>query len=177
MPPFKMTLSKEQVEGRENVPKGIYMVRFIGFEPKLSKFDPANPNKERSINLNAKFEIIDNPEYAGRFLYEIMNMKQYGIQTEVCHGLGIPLEAGVDANGEPEYWIPGTWDNKPGFNPADPATFEYKGPLTGKTGRVEVTLSSYNGKDSSKINRYFCAIENCATKFPEIRHQDNLVKS
>jgi hypothetical protein len=177
MPPFKMSLSKEQVEGKEVLPAGLYEVRFIKFNPKLSKANAGNPDAERSINLNAEYEVINHPEYATRKLYEVMNMKSYNIQNEVCHAFGVPLESGVGDTGEVEYWIPGTWDNKPGFNPADPSTFEYKGPLIGQVAKVEVAVDNYQGRDNNKVRRYFCAIDDCATKFPEIRHSDNLLRS
>ena len=32
---FKMKVSKEAVEGLEVIPAGIYMVRFLGFKPRV----------------------------------------------------------------------------------------------------------------------------------------------
>jgi hypothetical protein len=168
MPPFKMTLSKEQVEGREAMPEGIYKVRFIKFNPKLSK---PNPGKPQSINLNAEYEVIDNPEFAGRKVYEIANMGSYNIQTEICHGFGIPLE--VDSDGS--YFIPGTWDSRPDFDSANPETYEYKGPLIGKVAQIELAVTSYNGRNRNQVRRYFCVVDDCGNKFPEIRHVQNLI--
>jgi hypothetical protein len=170
MPPFKMTLSKEQVEGKEALPEGIYEVRFIRFNPKLSK--DKGDGQERSINLNAEYEVMNNPEYAGRKVFEIMNMKSYNIQSEVCHAFGIPLD--VDDDGD--YYIPGTWDSKPDFDPALPETYEYKGPLTGKIGKIELAITTFQGRQRNQVRRYFCAVDDCATKFPEIRHVQNLIK-
>jgi hypothetical protein len=170
MPPFKMTLSKEQVEGKEALPEGIYKVRFIKFSPKSSK--DKGDGSPRSINLNAEYEVTDSPEFAGRKIFEIANMKSYNIQTEICHGFGVPLE--VDpADGS--YYIPGTWDNRTDFNPDNPETFEYKGPLTGKIAQIELGITTYNGRNRNQVRRYFCAIDDCANKFPEIRHQTNLI--
>jgi len=41
---------------------------------------------------------------------------------------------------------------------------------------VEVAVDNYNGKDNNKIRRYFCAVPDCATKFPKIRHIADLLK-
>lgn len=174
MPPFKMTLSKEQVEGREALPEGIYKVRFIKFSPKLSKPKAGEPDNARSINLNAEYEVLDHPEYSGRKVYELANMKSYNIQTELCHGFGVPLE--VDPT-DGTYYIPGTWDSRPDFDPDNPETYEYKGPLTGKVAQVELGIRTYNGRNMNAVRKYFCAVDDCATKFPEIRHVANLIKS
>lgn len=171
MPPFKMSLSKEQVEGKEAMPEGIYKVRFIKFAPKLSK--DKGDGSERSINLNAEYEVLDHPEYAGRKIFEIANMKSYNIQTEICHGFDVPLE--VDPT-DGSYFIPGTWDSRADFDESNPETYEYKGPLTGKVAQVELGIRTYNGRNSNAVRRYFCAIPDCANKFPEIRHQMNLIK-
>lgn len=171
MPPFRMTLSKEQVEGKDALPDGIYKVRFIKFGPKLSK--DKGDGSERSINLNAEYEVLDHPEYAGRKIYELANMKSYNIQTEFCHGFGVPLE--VDPS-DGAYFIPGTWDSRADFDAANPETYEYKGPLTGKVAQIELGTRSFNGRNLNQVRRYFCAVDDCANKFPEIRHVMNLIK-
>lgn len=171
MPPFRMTLSKEQVEGKDALPEGIYKVRFIKFAPKLSK--DKGDGSERSINLNAEYEVIDNAEYAGRRVYELANMKSYNIQTELCHGFGVPLE--IDTT-DGAYYIPGTWDSGASFDATNPETYEYKGPLTGKTAQVELGITTFNGRNRNQVRRYFCAVDDCAAKFPEIRHVQNLIK-
>lgn len=173
MPPFKMSLSKEQVEGKEVVPEGLYKVRFVKFAPKLSKADTSNPSKERSINLNAEYEIVDHPDHAGRKIFEVANMKSYNIQTEICHCFGVPLE--LDPNDD-SYFIPGTWDSRQDFDPDNPETYEYKGPLTGKIGMIELAVTSFNGRSRNQPRRYLCGIPTCAQDFPQIRHQQNLVK-
>jgi hypothetical protein len=169
-----MTLSKEQVEGKEAVPEGIYEVRFLRFNPRLSKaaIEQHAPFDPRNINLNAEYEVVNNPEYAGRRIYEIASMKSYNIQTEICHGFDVPLD--IDENGE--YFIPGTWDSRPDFNQELPETYEYKGPLSGKIGKIELAIETFNGRPRNRPRRYFCAIDDCATKFPEIRHVQNLIK-
>lgn len=173
MPPFKMTLSKEQVEGKEALPEGIYKVRFVKFGPKLTKQKPGESESSRTINLNAEYEVVDNHEFAGRKIYEIMNMKSFGIQTEVCHAFGVTLDIDpTDGN----YFIPGTWDSRPEFDPENPETYEYKGPLLGKIAQVELAVRSYNGRNSNQVRRYFCAINDCGTKFPEVRHSQNLIR-
>lgn len=174
MPAFKMSVSKEQVEGKEVVVEGIYKLKFIKFAPKLTKLDPNNPGKERSINLNAEYEIVDHPDHAGRKIYELANMKSYNIQTEICHCFGIPLE--LDTTDD-TYFIPGTWDSRADFNSDDPETYEYRGPLTGKVGMAEIAVTSWNGRSRNQVRRYLCGIPTCAVDFPQIRHVQNLIKS
>lgn len=173
MPPFRMSVSKEQVEGKELVPDGIYQVRFIKFSPKLSKPQPGALNSQQSVNLNAEYEILNHPDYAGRKIFETANMKMYNIQTELCHCFGIPME--FDQSDD-MYYIPGTWDTRPDFNPALPETFEYKGPLTGKVGKIELGSRNFAGRDMNAIRRYFCDIPDCAQKYPQVRHVMNLIK-
>lgn len=172
MPPFKMAVSKEQVEGKEVVAEGMYKIRFIKFGPKLTK--DKGDGSERTINLNAEYEIVDHPDHAGRKLYEIANMKSYNIQTEICHCFGVPME--VDP-ADDSYFIPGTWDSNPEFNSDNPETYHYKGPLEGKIGMAEIAVTSWNGRSRNQIRRYICGIPTCAQDFPQIRHVANLIKS
>lgn len=174
MPAFKMSVSKEQVEGREVVPEGIYKVRFVKFAPKLSKADPNNPAKERSINLNAEYEIVDSTDFADRKIFELANMKSFNIQTEICHCFGVPLE--LDTTDD-TYFIPGTWDSNPNFDQDNPETYEYRGPLIGKVGVVELAVTSWNGRSRNQVRRYLCGIPTCAQDFPQVRHVQNLIKS
>jgi hypothetical protein len=75
-----------------------------------------------------------------------------------------------------ESWLPVTFDNAPGFKEDDPKTWNAKSPMIGRHAKVEIVVDNYNGKDSNKINRYFCAVPDCKTKFPKTRHIENLVK-
>lgn len=166
---YKMVVSKETVEGREVIPAGIYEVRLVGFKPKWS--DPAKTGKPKSLSLNAKMEVLNHPEFAGRFVFEGLNMGAGWIQNDFCHAFGYPME--TDGN---DYWLPGTWDNDPNFNPEVADSYAYKGPLLGQVAKIELAVDSYQGKDNNKVRRYFCAVDDCETKFPEIRHSQDLLK-
>lgn len=166
---FKMAVSKETIEGRETLPAGIYEVRLIGFKPKFS--DPARTGKPKSLNLNARMEVINHPEYAGRLIFEGLNAKAGWVQQDLCHAFGIPMETDGDS-----YWIPGEWDSEANFNSDDADTYRYTGPLMGQVAKVELAVDTYNGKDNNKVSRYFCAVEDCEQKFPQITHSQNLLK-
>lgn len=166
--PFQMKISKEAVEGKEVVPTGIYLVRFIEFKPKFSKPDPNNPQKQLTLNYNPKMEIVEG-EYTGRFPgFENLNESCWYI-SDFVHCFGLPMED----TGDPDspYMIPGIWDGEQG----KAETYTYKGPLTGKVGKVEVAIDTYNGKQSNKIRRYFCAVDSCAQLYPNIKHSSDLL--
>ena len=167
---FKMPISKEAIEGKEVVPAGIYDVRLVGFTPKFSKPNAQFPDRVPSLNLNAKMEIVNHPEHAGRFVFEGLNQNAGWVQNDFVHGFGIPMET----DGK-DYWIPGTWDSLPNFDPADAATYKYEGPLLGRTAKIELAVDSFNNKPNNKVSRYFCAVDACDTKFPEIKHSQNLL--
>jgi hypothetical protein len=166
---FKMFVSKEAVEGKEVVPAGQYLVRFVKFVPKFSKPNAVDPNKVPSLNYNAQMEIVEG-EYAGRILFEGLNQNAGWIQNDFCHCFGFPMEHDPS---DDTYAIPGMWDGEEG----KAETYVYKGPLTGKVGKVEVAVDSYNNKPNNKIRKYFCAIDNCDQLYPNVKHsQDLLVK-
>lgn len=166
---FKMGVSKEAVEGRENVQPGIYEVRFISFNPKWSK---EKEGREKSLNLNPKLEIINNPDLVNRFLFDTLNQNAF-YMADFAHCFGVEMEQ----EGE-TYYLPGTWDSDPSFDAEKAETYKYRGPLLGKTGRVEVAIdASYNPqRPTNKIRQWICAIEDCATKFPQIKHNTDLLK-
>ena len=168
---FQMKQSKEQIEGKEVAPNGIYTLKLVGFKPKKSKEDPANPLKPRTVNLNARMEIVDNPEQEKKVVYELLNEKSF-MFADFCHAFGLPMET----DGE-SYWLPGEWDSAPDFDADNPETWKYDGPLLGRTCQAEIAVSSFNNRENNKVRKYFCAVDDCATKFPEIRHSENLLSN
>jgi len=163
---FKMKVSNEKIEGQDVFPAGQYEVKLVSFKPAKSK-DGA------SINLNAMMAITNHPEYANRKLYDSLNTPGGAFtQPDFVHCFGLPMET----DGK-ESWIPGEWDGDVAkFKEDDPSTWVYKGPLIGRSGKVEVYVDNYNGRDNNKIRRYFCAVSDCATKFPKIRHSADLAR-
>lgn len=164
--PFNMKVSNEDLEGRKVIPPGIYEIKLIGFKPAASK-------DKTSINLNPSMEVIGNPDLAGRKLFDSLNTPGAAFyHSDFVHCFGLPMETDGTSS-----WIPGDWAGDPvKFKEDDPTTWVYKGPLVGRTGKAEVVVSSYDNKENNKINRYFCAIPDCATKFPTIKHSTNLAK-
>lgn len=164
--PFKMKVSNDKIEGFDVIPPGQYEVRLVGFKPKKSK-------DGNSVNLNAEMQVVNNPDLVNRKLFDSLNTPGAAFyHADFCHCFGLPMET----DGK-ESWIPGDWDGDPAkFKEDDPTTWVYKGPLAGRIGRVEVEVDNYNGKDNNKIRRYFCAVQDCASKFPKIKHLEQLNK-
>lgn len=141
---FQMKMSKEQVVGKDVLPAGIYQFRLIGFTPKWNKLKDA-------INYNPMFEVINNPDYQNRKVFDSLSPKAGWKVTEMANSLGFDLE-GNDAEG---YSLPGYWDGDPAkFLEADPLTWVYKGPLVGAEGTFELKVDNYMGKDNNKVEKY-----------------------
>ena len=82
------------------------------------------------------------------------------------HGLGFPLES--DGS------LPGNWV----FDPKEPENVEkaqYKGPLMGRTMEAELAITSYNGNERNEFRQIRCAIHDCTSKFPDVKHQVNMI--
>lgn len=161
---FQMKVSNEKIEGQDVFPAGQYDLKLVAFKP--------NKAKTGSINLNAIMQVHGHPEFSNRKLFDSLNVGGAFTYPDFCHCFGLPMETdGKDS------WLPGEWNGDAAkFKEDDPTTWVYKGPLVGRIGKVEVAVDNYNGKDSNKIRRYFCAVPDCATKFPKIRHIADLLK-
>lgn len=168
---FKMAVSNDKLEGKDAVPAGLYKLRFVSFAPKFSALKPGEPEGTiKSLNYNAKMEIIDNPEVlkdGPRYVYEGLNENAGWILQDWCHALGFPMETDGKAS-----WFPGDWEGEEG----KAETYKYNGPLTGQVMEAEVAITVFNGKDVNKVRRYLCAIKDCAQKFPKIQHSKDLLK-
>lgn len=162
--PFKVDTSK--VEGQELFPPGIYEIKLISFKPQKA-------SKGTSTSLNALMEVTNHPDFSGRKLYDTLNEGGAWLWPDFVHCFGLPMET----DGE-SYWIPGEWDgDKIKYKADDPSTWVYKGPLISRTGKAEIAVAdNTKGRDVNKIKRYFCAITDCATKFPKVRHQEDLLR-
>jgi len=149
----KIKLSKEQIEGKPNIPPGIYEIRLDGFKCKKSK------NSE-SVNLNPVLKVTNDPNgHNDRVVFYNANTNFGPGLMDMCHGFGVRME---NEGGE-ESDFPGEFDG-----PADkPEEWAYTGPLTSQIAKVEVVEDDYNGKKSMKIKRFFCAVAGCTTKHKE----------
>jgi|SRR6267143_2657088 len=161
MSPVKMGVDPERINQAKVQPSGWYKLKLVGFKPKLS-------TKKDSINFNAQFEVLNS---AGgqdfmKFVFHNMNQKFEKNVNDIVHGLGFPLEA--DGS------IPGQWV----FDPIDPDNVEkaqYKGPLIGRTLEAELATTTWNSNDRNEIRQVRCAVPDCSSKFPYIRHQTNML--
>ena len=164
--PHQMDFGKEELKGLQPIAAGIYEVRFIGFEPKESKAGD-------SVNLNPIFTVVNHPELEGRTLKYVFvgNSKIPSFLQDMVHCFGLEMEDyGTD---RPK--LPGIWDtDKAKFVQGKYDTYVYSGPLINKVGRVELIESEYQGKKNNRIRKFFCQIPQCAERFPDITHSDNV---
>ena len=166
----KVTFSQEKIETQyKNPDSGLYQLKLLGFKPAKSKngdsinFNPvlelvgttdgsAVPKDDKGGNLQSQY-------WAG------VNSKADGIVNDFCHGFGLPMEGPPTA-----LEIPGIFDG-----PADdPSKWQYKGPLVGRVCTAYLEVGQYNGKPNVKVKYYTCAIPDCATRFPKVRHSTDL---
>lgn len=157
----KMGVDPEKIKAPKPVPGNQwYKLKFKGFRPKLSK-------DKQSMNFNAELEVVEHTvETNGSKVYMGLNTKFARAFVDFSHGLGFPLNA--------DGTFAGNWE----FDPKDPENIEkaqYKGPLLGRTMKAELVVTSYQGNERNEIKQITCAIDGCATKFPEIKHITSLI--
>lgn len=162
--PFQMGFSRESLSGKPPVPAGMYKLRLTGFKLALSKAGD-------SVNYNPQFEIIDNPEYDGRKVFETMNSKGAWVLQDMSHACGqllVELQDGNQGTEAATFVLPGIWANADVY-PDDPSKWEYTGPLTNATLEAELYEHEYNGKKSNKVKQFICKVPGCTVK-----HSTNL---
>jgi len=140
---FQMKVSNEQIKGKDVIPPGIYDLKLIGFKPAKSKAGD-------SISLNPCMEVQNHPEFAGRKVFDTLNSKGAWTWPAFVECFGMRMEGdGKDS------WIPGDWNGDVAkFKEDDPSTWVYRGPLVGRTGKAEIKVDNYNGKDNNKVEKY-----------------------
>ena len=149
----KITFSKEQMESNA-FPDGLYELRLEGFEPKLSK-------NGDSINLNPVVKIVNHPTLNNKRVFDNMNTGAPWIIEAIIHAFGLELVPNQQGGGD----IPG--DFLPEGEP-DPSKWTYQGPLTGMVAKVLLKQTEYNGRKSSKVDQWMCALgPKCNTKHPQ----------
>lgn len=163
MSPVKMGVDPEKLKAAKPAPGNAwYKLKFKGFKPKISK-------DKQSTNFNAQFEIVEHsPENNGKPVYMGLNTKFEKAFNEFSHGLGYPLN--------PDGTFVGDWTPDPN-DPDNVEKMQYKGPLLGRVLEAELVVTSYQGNERNEIKQTRCKIDGCATKFPEIKHLTNMVKS
>jgi hypothetical protein len=159
--PVKMGVDPEKTKPAKIQPAGWYKLKLVKFAPKLSSKD------KNSVNFNAQFEVLNSagPEFQ-KTVYAVMSDKMARHICDIIHGLGLPLEANGD--------IPGKWISAP-KDPDNVEKMQYQGPLYGRTMECELAITSYEGNERNEIRQVRCAVPDCAVKFPDIRHQTDMV--
>ncbi len=163
MSPVKMGVDPEKLKAPKPAAAGWYKLKFKGFKPKRGAKD------KDSINFNAEFEIVEaTPEDNGKKVYATLSTKFERALADFSHGLGFPMN--------PDGTFVGNWQTDP-KDAENVEKYQYAGPLLGKTAKVELVVESYQGNEKNSIKQFVCAIDGCATKFPEIKHMTNLIGS
>jgi hypothetical protein len=167
----KLGASKESLEGFKPVPNGIYEIQLLGFEPKSSK-------NGDSINLNPVMKIVNNPQFNGQRVFWNCNTKASFLWHDFAHCFGLPVEMHkTGENGAEEAHLPGGPNAWTAADDSKPETYKYNGPLLNKFGKVELVEVRQPGqKAKNDIKQFVCRIDGCATKFPDVAHNVNLLK-
>lgn len=160
----KVGVSKETLEGIKPVPAGVYTLILDGWEPKLSK-------DKQSVNLNPILKVINNPQHNGHRVWCNLNLKAGWILQDFSHCFGLPMEQNGD-----DIFLPGgasAWSGPDN----DPTKWKYNGPLNKRVGKVElIEVHNPGQKPRNDIKQFICAIDGCATKYPDVSHSTNLIK-
>jgi hypothetical protein len=173
--PFKMGMTKEDLNGPPPVAPGVYELQVTGFRPKISKAGT-------SLNYNAEFTITNHPSDDGRKVFHPLNTS-FGVAIrDFSHACGCALETitvpgDIDTPQHEEQVLPGAFENADKY-PDDPSKWgKYIGPLTNKIFKAELAITSYNGKPKNEVRLFFCALQDCAIKEPDLKHSMNLIKA
>lgn len=172
---FQIGASRQQLSGPAPVDNNIYELQVAGLKPKLSKAGD-------SLNYNAEFTIINNPALEGRKVFSSLNTKFFTAIRDFVHATGNVCEVVQVQNPETgeieeQFVLPGIFENQE-QHPDDPSLWgAYRGPLTNATFKAEVVKTEYQGKLKNEIRAYFCAVPNCATLEPDMKHSTSLIKN
>jgi hypothetical protein len=158
----KMGVNPEQLKAPKPVPGGWYKLRLKGMTCKKSK-------SGKGFNYEAFFVVTDaQAEYNDSFVMYRMNngFSQSEAAQDMCHALGFPVE--VDGS------FPGDWKLKDDTKQDEFDGAQYTGVLLGKTAEAELTTDTYDGRELNVVKQFKCKIDQCATRFPDIRHKTDL---
>lgn len=158
-----MSVSAESLKGFTPIPEGIYDLRFEGF-----KFAPSK--KGDSINMNPQFKVVSG-QYANRMVFGRINSLAPWVMQDFSHACGFALEKKQDGG----FGFVGDIDG-PSSDIKDCSNWTYRGPMTGRTLKAKVVVSTYNGRPGNDIEYFVCAVPDCNTKYPEIQHSTNLLR-
>lgn len=169
---FQVGFSKEDLTITP-VPTGIYELRVVKFRPKISA-------KGNSLNYNLESEVVNmNDDLDSKRVFHPLNTLFSIAIWDFVHACGLEMEkVEVVEDGVPKeiLVLPGIFENADA-NPDDPSQWgDYKGPLTNKVFRADVVETSFQGKPKNEIRAFLCALPNCETLHPDVKHSTNLIK-
>lgn len=157
-----MGVDPTQLEAPQPIPAAWYKVRLKGITCKKSK-------SGKGYNYEAYLNTTEQPaETNDKFIMYRMNngFSQGQAAQDMCHALGFPMEA--DGS------FPGDWELKDASKPEEFDLAQYKGVLLGKVGEAEIAVENYNGNDGNVVKQWKCKVDQCATRFPKVRHSTDL---
>jgi hypothetical protein len=157
----RMGVNPEQTKAPKPVPAAWYELRLKSLTCKKSP---------KGHNYLAMFYIVNSKaEYNDSAVFFQMNngFRQALDALDCCHGLGFPLE--TDGS------FPGDWKLKDDNKPDDFDGAQYTGVLLGKTCEAELTTDTYQGNEKNVVRQFKCKVQQCADKFPDIRHRTDLI--
>lgn len=158
----RMGVDPESIKAPKPAPSGWYELKLTGFRPQLDK-------SKQGINYNAQLEIVNNTsENNGKKVFMGLSTKFGRAHVDFAHGFGFPLN--------PDGSIPGDWI-KDSADPTNVSKFQYKGPLIGKVMKAELGVTTYQGNERNEVNQIMCKVDQCATKFPEVRHMTRMINT
>lgn len=159
-----MSVSQKEIQDSSN-----YINKVGTYTVSLQSFKPKKAAKGDSVNLNPNVVIIGDAELNGKQSNYSLNFQAstWFMVKSFLHSFGIKED--VDAQGNES--IPGDFGG-PNYNPNDPSTWQYSGPLLGRTAKWEFAEVEYQGKKNVKPKQFLCALPGCTEK-----HPDNLNKS
>lgn len=162
---MKMSMPASAIDATSYaVDEGVQTLKLTGIDSKFSK-------DRGSINWTFNFEIYGHQKKDGSAvtLKNWVNSKAGWVQNDLCHALGIPMEAQPDGS----IALPGDFNG-----PQDePEKWQYRGPLVGRTCKAYlVKETSSKGTEVNNIKYFICGIQDCATRFPKIQHSKDLTR-
>jgi hypothetical protein len=160
-----MSVNQETLEAPKPVTGGWYDLRLKGMTIKKSP---------KGHNIEAYLTTTNQPtDTNDKFVLFRMNngFMQGPAMQEMSHGLGFPMD--IDAAGQASF--PGDFIPKDQAKPEDWDGAQYQGPLLGKVGSAELVVENYQGNEKNVVKQWKCKVDQCATRFPKIRHQTDLI--
>lgn len=174
-----LTIPKQSLQPRENLPAGFVQLEFKGFKPGLTK-------KKDSVNLNPVLNVINDARsdstgkpLNGQRVFDYLNVNFMQRVVDFFHAFGADL---ID-NGA-GLTIPGEWSGDPS-NPDPTKWGDYvSGPLlpngrgnVGAIATAELAETSYQEKPGAdirhrtEVKRYICQVPNC-----DVKHSESLIR-